>query len=112
CESRASFAFADPLHPPPRLSFPTRRSSDLPQQIVSCSAHPRRHWPSLALFLFVIQKRVPPPSQKRQPQSPFVYQPHRNLFYKNRSAEHTSVLHSRVDVVCRLLLDRIHLYIS
>src|SRR5438105_8600983 len=71
--------------PPRSTLFPTRRSSDLAAAAPGGrAAHPNRQ-----------ARRLPAPVQRTGGKSP-----------RLRSEEHTSELQSRVDLVCRLLLEK------
>src|SRR5699024_12404388 len=81
---RLPLPFLFPCRRDPRdlHSFPTRRSSDLPAQLVKSAGQG-----AFALF----------------------FAPHRRVGRKDRrrrSEEHTSELQSRFDLVCRLLLEK------
>src|SRR5438105_9416070 len=71
--------------PPRSTLFPTRRSSDL---------NLRASRPLSATF--VNGRSVPPSPRERR----------RRSSARDRSEEHTSELQSRVDLVCRLLLEK------
>src|SRR5207247_8989560 len=74
----SSISCSPPLRPPP--SFPTRRSSDLSRPGGDPRGDPRR--PARA------------------------HRAHQRRAEAARSEEHTSELQSRVDLVCRLLLEK------
>src|SRR5207247_11443720 len=86
----SSFFFSLPLPHPDLHSFPTRRSSDLSKRTPrSCGSSPPRPGSP--------RSRPPPP---RRSSSRIVRK------VAGRSEEHTSELQSRVDLVCRLLLEK------
>src|SRR5690606_40433828 len=93
------------------LSFPTRRSSDLPAV---------RHAPALPLFAFVggalaamllpcsprpVAAKAPPTIRRGLGLAAFCFC-RRGFSRDARSEEHTSELQSRENLVCRLLLEK------
>src|SRR5690606_41864978 len=98
--------------PPPRPSFPTRRSSDLPvvpfrtKFLFHDHGEPVRvcPYPILQLSAFQCQNRLPKSSNKSELSPVLAEYCHRPLA-PLRSEEHTSELQSRENLVCRLLLE-------
>src|SRR5207247_10958286 len=82
-------------HPPPLPlpPFPTRRSSDL---AIAAAVEIRQLPPQRLAFRDDIDERG----------SMFALQPFEQRQAQTRSEEHTSELQSRVDLVCRLLLEK------
>src|SRR5438105_10101578 len=74
--------------PPRSTPFPTRRSSDLPD---------RRHRPEVRRMMLGRTAALTDTGRKRR---------HNEDEHVLRSEEHTSELQSRVDLVCRLLLEK------
>src|SRR5207248_11671043 len=98
-----TLSVAAPSHPPPLHSFPTRRSSDLPQagdHVDDAPGAARDHEANRLL-------RVPALSgcqtgcQRRKRGGEGEFQK-----IASRSEEHTSELQSPYDLVCRLLLEK------
>src|SRR5207247_9399504 len=93
------------LHP-----FPTRRSSDLSQN----AGHSPKLWHTLLQYPatspeFRNKHALPAQSLFTMHCSPtraFVVATHCFMLHQARSEEHTSELQSRVDLVCRLLLEK------
>src|SRR5207247_10459912 len=92
-------------------SFPTRRSSDLCSALLTAFAGNRRrradlrYLHSLGMWRRRTQRGAPSYSERERTTSRKrrSYWP---LAYMSRSEEHTSELQSRVDLVCRLLLEK------
>src|SRR5207247_11336532 len=82
------------LHPPPLHSFPTRRSSDLPPARWATN-RPR------STILTPVS-----PTLLRMASDALDLVLRLSFFDSLRSEEHTSELQSRVDLVCRLLLEK------
>src|SRR5699024_12526260 len=85
------------LHLPPH-SFPTRRSSDLPDRVVADKDrqwNPQRLWNALPHGYTNTGPAADPPDPSGISDGP-----------GQRSEEHTSELQSRFDLVCRLLLEK------
>src|SRR5206468_5093534 len=86
-------------------SFPTRRSSDLPQRRrrrgLPQRRHQRRGLPQWRVRQRGRRRRLP---QRRVPQHGLAELINRTR--PPRSEEHTSELQSRSDLVCRLLLEK------
>src|SRR5436305_12034984 len=91
------FFFPYSGHPRDLHSFPTRRSSDLPEPEV---AKPNPAPPKPAPAPVPNAKPQPPAKPVKAPTSPST-RPE-----PNRSEEHTSELQSRPHLVCRLLLEK------
>src|SRR5438105_8049119 len=87
------------------LSFPTRRSSDLPRRHRGCAR--RRGGEPLEGAVFLAARQEQPVGRGRS--AARVLEPVQELgrlIAHVRSEEHTSELQSRVDLVCRLLLEK------
>src|SRR5207247_3280402 len=80
-------------------SFPTRRSSDLVQPRISVSIRCRRRGARYSARTWLVIGWFVQPSSTR---GTSIGQARANT----RSEEHTSELQSRVDLVCRLLLEK------
>src|SRR5207237_9216597 len=98
--SLTAFSFSCAPHPPAPHSFPTRRSSDLPDPRGFAPNGPR-NWG--AGFL--------PAEHQGTMIRPGAANPIADLFpptgsYIRRSEEHTSELQSHLNLVCRLLLEK------
>src|SRR5690625_5859278 len=81
--------------PPPLLSFPTRRSSDLPPE--TASPNPIKNKNTYPILI------PPTPVYQLYSHSMLVHKKHDSGL---RSEEHTSELQSRGHLVCRLLLEK------
>src|SRR5207247_11400564 len=93
------------VHPDPHHSFPTRRSSDLPTATAVNTLHPARP-PCPASIPIRWQQATP--SGNMIPARLGLLWPMRSpsiTIWISRSEEHTSELQSRVDLVCRLVLE-------
>src|SRR5207247_10839289 len=92
-------------HLPPLLSFPTRRSSDL-----ESDHHRLLHSASFrsACTSSAVRERHAPTGNRPRRSGPIRTRTSRTTSRPtaSRSEEHTSELQSRVDLVCRLLLEK------
>src|SRR5207248_8887409 len=98
--------FLQRVHAPPTLpSFPTRRSSDLPQVVVDAVVERQKHVIVLALQEVENVPGVDSPFRARGDveQGPECRALERGNL---RSEEHTSELQSPYELVCRLLLEK------
>src|SRR5690606_41953752 len=90
-------------------SFPTRRSSDLPRQLLvgQRRSDPRRHPVRRRLELSLQGRRCEPAIELGAGAAkPLVDQRRLPSPFAARSEEHTSELQSRENLVCRLLLEK------
>src|SRR5699024_12577078 len=93
------------------LSFPTRRSSDLPSIFFIFSCHSSVSHPALGdlrrsrLILAQLLISIPAGQGMQYPQPRQKSPVNSVLSASIRSEEHTSELQSRFDLVCRLLLE-------
>src|SRR5207247_7232979 len=100
-----AFSFSRCAHPSYIHSFPTRRSSDLLDKMLS-GWRPKAETTAdeiAAVFLAIRRAIVAAPTLNHPNTSP--RSPWRSRL-EERSEEHTSELQSRVDLVCRLLLEK------
>src|SRR5205807_8159395 len=97
-----SHAISHCTSPHPHLhSFPTRRSSDLPDQL------PRRHRRQPARRERRLRTRPhDPPGRDRSPRRSELHGGLLGTAGRGRSEEHTSELQSPCNLVCRLLLEK------
>src|SRR5699024_12563359 len=106
-----SMTIALPGHHPQPLSFPTRRSSDLPTGrgtttfyiVPDGDGTP----PDAGVFEGLTYQHTAGSVLLDNPfELPIRFEVDGNGVLKNRSEEHTSELQSRFDLVCRLLLEK------
>src|SRR5207249_12269316 len=102
-----SLVLRSPAAPPDPLSFPTRRSSDLPSRPAPtiptrCGLSSPRIFVRCARRSLIKYPVPRTPNSPKYPRSFLIWAE----FRLNRSEEHTSELQSRFDLVCRLLLEK------
>src|SRR5207249_11649048 len=97
-----------PPHPPHPHSFPTRRSSDLPNFHFPTLTKQIPQWKQRNSVVFSGQLEGGIPYVMITTWASDESKSHEALFdvLKDRSEEHTSELQSRFDLVCRLLLEK------
>src|SRR5206468_9359215 len=104
-----SFFLQSSVPHPALHSFPTRRSSDLPQYRSAIFYHDATQKRLAEESKAVVEKRLGRVFTDILPASEFwrAEEYHQHYYKKNpRSEEHTSELQSRSDLVCRLLLEK------
>src|SRR5690349_23291848 len=99
-----------PRRPPTSPPFPTRRSSDLPEELMAEHARLLARMAELEAEFESLRKR--PVHQDEHRAFLAKLQAHIDVLHEHirkiraRSEEHTSELQSRRDLVCRLLLEK------